>query len=207
MTDAATTKRSAGRAGAQPARHLEAFRRRLGADRHRSRRACGRGGGARRRQRRRQVDAGQDPRRRAPAELGHDHLPTARPSRSPTPAPRSTSASPPSSRIWRCARTSTSSPTSSSAGSSVPCGLDEVAMEMRVLDAAQRAVGAHPERARRRRVAVGRPAPDRRDRPLAAARAEAHHARRADRRPRRRADRRGAQPDRAGARRAASASS
>ena len=68
------------------------------------------------------------------------------------------------------------------------------------LDAAQRAVGAHPERARAGRLAVRRPAPDRGDRPLAAARPEAHPARRADRRAGRRADRRGAQPDRAGAR-------
>ena len=37
------------------------------------------------------------------------------------------------------------------------------------LDAAQRAVGPHPERARRGRLALGRPAPDGGDRPLAAA--------------------------------------
>ena len=47
---------------------------------------------------------------------------------------------------------------------------------------------------------VRRPAPDRRDRALAARRPQGRHARRADRRPRRRADRRGAQPRRAPAR-------
>ncbi len=68
------------------------------------------------------------------------------------------------------------------------------------LDAAQRAVGAYSQRARAGGVAVRRPAPDRCDRPLAAARAEAHPARRADGRARRGADRRGARPDRARAR-------
>ena len=73
-----------------------------------------------------------------------------------------------------------------------PLRLDEVAMEITRLDAAQRALGAHPERARTGRLALRRPAPDRGDRPLAAARSEAHHARRADRGARRRPDRRGA---------------
>ena len=68
------------------------------------------------------------------------------------------------------------------------------------LDAAARArredpLGAHPGR-----LALGRSAPDRRDRPLAHRRAPRHHPRRAHRRPRRRADRRGAEPHRAPAR-------
>ena len=176
---------------AQPARHLQEFRRRLGADRHRSRRPCRRGRRARRRQRRRQVDAGQDPGRRAPAELGNDDVRRqAGDAREPE-RRAARSASRPCSRIWRSARTSTSSPTSSSAGAQPAAARRGRDGDPR-LDAAQRTVGAHPERARAGRLAVGRPAPDGRDRPLAAARAEAHHARRADRGARRRPDRRGA---------------
>ena len=115
----------------QPARHLQELRRGLGLDRHRSRRSCRRGRGAGRRQRRGQVDAGQDPGRRPSADLGHINFRGKPVTLARSRAPRSTSASPPCSRISRSARTSTSSPTSSSARSSARYRLDEVAMEVR----------------------------------------------------------------------------
>ena len=75
-----------------------------------------------------------------------------------------------------------------------PLGLDEVAMEVRAWDASERAVGPHPKRARRGRLAIGRAAPDRGDCTLAAAGPRADHARRADGGAGRGPDRRGAKP-------------
>ena len=132
MTDAARPRRPTGELILSLRGISQELRRGLGADRHRPRRPRRRGRGAGRRQRRRQVDAGQDPRRRAPADLRRRS--TSRASRSThdrARATRSTSASPRSSRTSRSARTSTSSPTSSSARSSSPWQLDEVAMEVR----------------------------------------------------------------------------
>ena len=190
-----------GRTRPQPAGRLEEFRGRLGADRHRARRPRGRGRGPRRRQRRRQVDPGEGARRRAPADSralspssGQKPVTLDRPR-----TPRSTSASPRCSRTWRCARTSTSS-------HNIFLGREQQARHASTRwpwrsappDAAQRALGTHSRsRARGRRLALRRAAPDGRDRAIADARPEADHARRADRRARRGPDRRGAEPDRA----------
>ena len=112
------------------------------------------------------------------------------------PARRPPSASRSCTRTSRCARTSTSSRTCSWAARRLTTGMfDEACHGARGLAHAAVAVGAHREvGAPEGLVAVGRAAPDRRDRPLGAAEGQARHPRRADRRPRRRADRAGAQP-------------
>ena len=200
MTDHCATYAIRGRTGAQPARHLQAVRRCFGADRHRPRRPCRRGRGARRRQRRRQVDPRQGAGRRAPADRRHHDASAAQPvtlagperragARHRDRVPGSRALREPRRRRQHLPRQGTQAPRARRGVDGDPG-----------LDAAQRAVGPHPERARADRLPVGRPAPDGRDRPLAAARAEAHHAGRADRGARRRPDGRGAEPDRARAR-------
>ena len=182
----------------RPARDHQALRRRRGADRRRLRR-------------RTRARSSPSSATTAPASRRWSRCWPActRPTRarSPSRARRSTiaepgrraatSASRPSTRTSRCATTSTSSRTSSSAASCTGSGLDEVAMETRSWTLLRELSAKIPSRPDRRRVALRRPAPDRRDRPLAARRPEGDHPRRADRGARRRADRRGAQPDRA----------
>jgi D-xylose transport system ATP-binding protein len=86
-----------------------------------------------------------------------------------TPPRRSTSALRRSFRTWRCARTSTSSPTSSSAARATPWRLDEVGMEVRAWTLLNELSARIPIGPRTCGLAVGRPAPDRRHRALAAA--------------------------------------
>ena len=170
MTDTCARDAADGRTGPQPARHLQEFRRRLGADRHRSRRPCRRGRGAGRRQRRGQVDAGQDPRRRASADLGHDQLPRQAGHADRSRAPRSAlGIATVFQDLALCENLDVVaniflgqelSPLPARRGGDGGPGLD----------AAQRACRPHPQRARADRLALRRPAPDRGDRPLAAAR-------------------------------------
>jgi hypothetical protein len=91
---------------------------------------CRRGRRPGRRQRRRQVDAGQGARGRAPAPRPAPSL-LRQGGDARQPRRRSISALRRSSRTWRCARTSTSSPTSSSAARLNALALDEVGMEVR----------------------------------------------------------------------------
>ena len=188
------------RAGAEPARRLEALRSGLGPDGHRARRACRRSGRPGGRQRRREIDAGEGSSRCPSTQHRHDHLRrqaghAARSGRGARSRHRHGIPGPRAVRKPRCRR------------QHLPWARAESAVSPRRgrdggagLDASERIVGPHSERARRGRLAVGRAAPDRGDRTLAAAGPEADHARRADGGAGRGPDRRGAEPDRAGAR-------
>ena len=127
--------------------------------------------------------------------------------RSTGPRTRPNWGSRPSTRTWRSATTSTSSPTSSSASEEISPGPGRgLAPARRGEDGApdRRAAlepgGDDPQPAQRGRHALRRPAPAGRRRPLAARRAEGRAARRADRGARRAADRAGAGADPAPAR-------
>ena len=93
-------------------RHQERLALWLRIDGHRPRSLRRRGGRARRRQWRGQIDPHQDSLGRPSADFGFDRVPAGGKSRWRRQARRSISASQRCSRIWRCAKTSTSSPTS-----------------------------------------------------------------------------------------------